>query len=302
MSLEKQIDERLARRVGELVRSRTPYVLATVVRAQAPTATRAGDRAIVLSDGTIEGFVGGECAEESVRVAAVDSLRSGEPVLLRVLPDDLGAFPRTPGAHVVVNPCLSGGALEIFLEPRPPADVLQVVGDTPIAQAVVALAEVLGFDVARAAAGASPRGGTVAVVISTHGHDEAMAVRAALDAGVGFVGLVASRKRGGAVLDAMGLAEEERALVHSPVGVPIGARTPAEIALSILAAVVQARRAGGVTPTGHEQAVPTTTTDPICGMTVLIGPDTPSLVVGGVEHWFCGRSCRDRYAAQVGLA
>src|SRR4051812_28695072 len=95
----------------------TPFVRATVVRAQQPSSAHPGDAAIVYADGSIEGFVDGQCAEVSVRTAALEALRLGETMLLRVLPGDGASFPETPGAHVVVNPCLSGGALEIFLEP-----------------------------------------------------------------------------------------------------------------------------------------------------------------------------------------
>ncbi len=111
----------IADRIVELTDSRVPFVRATVVRAQEPSSAHAGDRAIILADGSIEGFVGGHCAASSVRSAALGTLGSGESLLLRVLPEDEG-FPETPGASVVVNPCLSGGALEIYLEPLlPPA-------------------------------------------------------------------------------------------------------------------------------------------------------------------------------------
>ena len=119
----------LTERIDQLTRSRVPFVQATVVRAQEPSSAHAGDRAIVLSDGTIEGFVGGQCAAGSVRTAALGALESGVGVLLRVLPDSDDAFPQTPGASIVVNPCLSGGALEIYLEPLLPSPSLYLVGD-----------------------------------------------------------------------------------------------------------------------------------------------------------------------------
>jgi xanthine dehydrogenase accessory factor len=100
----------MAARVRELSAGRVPFVHATVVRAQVPSSAKAGDDAVVLPDGTIEGFVGGQCAETSVRTAALGALRDGETVLLRVLPDDGAPFPESPGAQVVVNACLSGGA------------------------------------------------------------------------------------------------------------------------------------------------------------------------------------------------
>ena len=113
--------------------ARTPFVHATVVRAQQPTSAHPGDEAILLADGTIEGFVGGHCAQNSVRKAALGALQAGESVLLRVLPDGDVHFPEAPGACVMVNPCLSGGALEIFLEPRLPAPLIGICGATPIA-------------------------------------------------------------------------------------------------------------------------------------------------------------------------
>src|SRR3954452_18699706 len=112
-----RVAHRMSARVTELTSARVPFVHATVVRSQEPSSARPGDDAVVLSDGRIEGFVGGQCAEESVRAAALDSLATGESLLLRVLPDGGEHFPESPSARVVVNPCLSGGALEIFLEP-----------------------------------------------------------------------------------------------------------------------------------------------------------------------------------------
>jgi len=300
VTIQPRMRQRLIDRAAELVALRQPFVRATVVRAQSPTSARPGDDAIIFSDGSIEGFVGGHCAKESVRAAAFTALRDGEAILLRVLPDDSTVFPETPGAQLTINPCLSGGALEIFLEPHLPPAVVEVVGDTPVAEAVAALAEAAGFAVARALPG-QPPDGAIAVIVSTHGHDEPECIRAALDAGVGFIGLVASRVRGESVLDAMDLTPAERARVHTPVGVEIGAKTPAEIGLSIVAGIVSAIRIEGiVAPDAEPIAVPATALDPVCGMTVAVLPTTAHLRADGVDHWFCGQGCRDRYAAEVG--
>jgi xanthine dehydrogenase accessory factor len=245
----------MTERVQQLRHSRTPFVHATVVRAQQPTSAHAGDQAIMLSDGTIEGFVGGHCAQGSVRKAALGALQAGESVLLRVLPDGDVHFPEAPGACVVVNPCLSGGALEIFLAPQVPAPLVHVCGATPIAEVLAAMTAALGYEVQRD--GDADLTQAAAVVIATHGGPEAEMIRAALDAGVGYVGLVASKVRGGAIVDALALTDAERRRVHTPVGLPIGAKTPAEIAVSILAEVVQAIRVEGLTApscdaaTGH---------------------------------------------------
>jgi len=286
----------LTARIAGLVRLRTPFVHATVVRAQEPTSARAGDQAIVHADGTIEGFVGGQCAAGSVRAAALGALERDESVLLRVLPDGSAGFPDAPGASVVVNPCLSGGALEIFLEPRLPSPLLHIVGTTPIAESLTVMAEQLGFVVENASDGRTLDGALGSIVCS-HGGDEPAAIRAALDGGVGYIGLVASVTRGTALLDEMELTKEERMRIHTPAGLPIGARTPAEIAVSILAEVVRSIRFDGLVASGA--AVPTArqVIDPVCGMTVTVGADTPHLEVDGQDYWFCAAGCRDRFAA-----
>ena len=244
----------LTSRMDRLRTERTPFVRATVVRAQQPSSAHPGDAAIVLADGSIEGFVGGQCAEGSVRTAALEALQLGETVLLRVLPSGQTPFPEAPGAHVVVNPCLSGGALEIFLEPLLPPALVVVVGRGPIARAMTELGGPLGYqvelaDTARDAAGA------LAVVVATLGGDEAGALRAALDAGVPYVGLVASPRRGSAVLSGMAL-DRRRAGSPAHPGRPAhrGAQRPGDRAVDPgrdRAGPPAGRRvgAGGVRPT-----------------------------------------------------
>lgn len=291
---------RIAGRAHELTRDRVPFVHAVVVRAQFPTSAHAGDDALVLADGTIEGFVGGQCAEGSVRTAALEALRTGEPVLLRVLPEGDVQFPHSHGAKVVVNPCLSGGALEIFLEPKLPAPVVTIVGDTPVAESLADLSALLGYEATR---GSGVSAGATAVIVASHGRDEPETLRAALDAGVPYIALVASTRRGAAVLDELGLDGAERARISTPAGLDIGARTAPEVALSILAEVVTTVRSTGpraatTAPAGVDG--PRQAVDPLCGMTVTVMPDTAHLVVDGVDFWFCNPGCRARYAELAG--
>ncbi|WP_433621102.1 XdhC family protein [Nocardia sp. CA-120079] len=290
---------KMSERAQQLVRTRTPFVHATVVRAQQPTSAHAGDEAILLQDGTIEGFVGGQCAQNSVRKAALGALQSHESVLLRVLPDGDLQFPEAPGAAVVVNPCLSGGALEIFLEPQIPAPLVRICGATPIADALADMCELVGFGVQRSVAGTDPPDSladTTAMVIASHGGPEAELIRAALDAGLGYIGLVASKIRGASILDELELTDAERARVRTPVGLPIGAKTSAEIAVSIVAQVIQAIRKDGLAVTPRTVDVAVEVLDPVCGMIVTVGPDTPHLTIGDVDHWFCSSSCRTCFA------
>ena len=278
----------LEERAQHLLRTRTPFVRATVVRAQQPSSAHAGDEAILLPDGTIEGFVGGQCAQSSVRKAALAVLQTNESMLLRVLPDGEVHFPESPGACVVVNPCLSGGALEIYLAPHVPAPLVQIRGATPIADKLTEMCGVLGFEVDRDESGDLTQ--ATAVVIASHGGPEAEMIRAALDARVRYIGLVASKVRGAAILDSLALSEDERARVHTPVGLPIGARTPAEIAVAILAELIQEIRVRGLAvaqTTDVAEAV-----DPMCGMTVTVSRGTEHVRVDEKDYWFCSPTCR----------
>src|SRR4051794_27828021 len=141
----------LAERMERLRAERVPFVTATVVRAARPTSVRPGDSALVLGDGTIAGFVGGVCAQESVRLHAARALETGEAVLLRLLPGTGPEAAVDDGVVVAHNPCLSGGSLEIFLEPQLAAPRIVVAGDTPIARALEQVARAAGYDVLRGA-------------------------------------------------------------------------------------------------------------------------------------------------------
>ncbi len=296
-------------RAAQLTAARLPFVHATVVRAQEPTSARAGDDAVILADGSIEGFVGGVCAETSVRVAALDALKDGTSLLLRVLPEDTEAFPETPGARIAINPCHSGGAVEIFLRPVLPRPLVAVQGTTPIGTAIRELAVYLDFEVAEGGFA-----GVTAAIVAGLGRDEEAALRGALDASVPFVALVASHKRAAVVLDAMQLTDLERARIRTHPGLDIGARTPKEIALSILAEIVREMRTGGLAapaspaapaaellsigpPVPLEMEAPRRVVDPVCGMTVMVRPETPHAVVDGMDHWYCCPGCLRKHAA-----
>ena len=294
---------RVNARVAELVEARVPFVLATVVRAEMPTSARPGDAAIIQADGSLEGFVGGQCAEGSVKVAALNVLESEEALLLRVLPEGDEEFPDRPGARAVVNPCLAGGAIEVFLEPKLPAAQLSIVGSTPIADALAQFATQLGYRVEHTPNAVAQANGSIAVLISSHGRHEEESIRAALEAEVGFIGLVASSKRGAAVVDSLDLDSAAKAVIHSPVGVEIGARTAEEVALSVLAQVTKAIRVDGLAPPKAKPLeAPTETIDPICGMTVLVNEETPHLSHDGADYWYCNVGCRTRHREELAIA
>lgn len=302
-------------RAASLRSDRVPFVHAVVVLAERPTSAKPGDEALVLPDGSLEGFVGGSCAESTVRSHGLALLQRGESVLLRIAPV---AEPEQPGKTVVHNPCLSGGTLEIFLEPVLPPPLVRVLGDSPIARAMATVGAALGYAVEYGVPdGADALAHTDAVVVAAHGlADEAGAIRAAVAAGVPYVGLIASRKRGAAVVAEAGLPEEAAARVHTPAGLDIGARGPAEIALSVFAEMVSVRprparpqpatetpvATGAPVDVAEFPLAPTTVllpmveaataVDPVCGMSVAAVDATPHSDVTGSRVWFCCPGCK----------
>jgi xanthine dehydrogenase accessory factor len=308
----------MSRRAQELAAGGEAFVTATVVHALRPTSVQAGNVALVLADGTIEGFVGGVCSEHSVRAYALQALQTGEAVLLRILPFSEEGRPAADdvvgddGTVIVQNPCLSGGAIEVFLEPVLPAPRILVVGDTPIAAAVVRLGAELGFDLVSVdGAGLDPRPGDLGLVVAAHGRDELHTLRLGLESELPYVGLVASPKRGTGVLAELrgdGVPDDLLARIDVPAGLDIGARTPAEIALSILAQIIAVRHEGGAQPRPAHPPVAVSArvpppaaplaVDPICGMTVAAVASTPSLRHGDEIVYFCCEGCKTKFEAQ----
>jgi xanthine dehydrogenase accessory factor len=297
----------LSERSAALRAARVPFVRARVILAEAPTSAKPGDEAIVTSAGDVEGFVGGVCAEAAVRdqsLALLTGEGPGGAVVLRITPTAENGRDPQPGKRVVHNPCLSGGTIEVFLEPEVPPLLVVVAGRAPIAAALRTLGGPAGFEMRSHQGSGQLPPDTGAVVVASHGAgDEGEVLVAALNAGVPYVGLVASRRRGQAVMDALPVDEELKARVHTPAGLDIGARTPEEVALSILAEIVAVRprpRPADPPPVatvaGAGQA-----TDPVCGMSVRVGPGAWHLTdPNGTDVWFCGRGCRDAYQADPG--
>jgi xanthine dehydrogenase accessory factor len=298
------MNKELLQQAAQLETERLPFVLATVVRALRPTSVRPGDAALVLADGTIVGFVGGVCAESSVRLYSLRALETGEPLLLRLVPGagDTDMRESVDGAVVEHNPCLSGGALEIFLEPQLPAPRVIVVGSAPIAKAVAELAAAAGYAVARGAGEAlHPDSSDTAVIVASHGSDEQRVLAEALTAGVPYVALIASPARGAAVREALKIPDELRPQLHTPAGLNIGARSPAEIAISVLAQLVAELHAdperGSAGSRSHPQTSLAAAVDPECGMTVAVTDSTLHLDLREERLFFCSEHCRDAYAA-----
>jgi xanthine dehydrogenase accessory factor len=328
-------------RVAALQRDGESFAVATVVTRRAPVSAHLGDHAIVFADGRMEGFVGGACSREIVRQQALEAIRARHGRLVSIAPD--GANPRGSGPaaestaeHVVVSmTCASEGAVDVYVEPIVQARVLVVVGATPVADALARVARSLDYRVTRVvedrergdiASGAAAIGATVgaldaletilgdagadaAVVVASQGHYDEEALEASLKTGVPYVGLVASRKRGATV---RALLEERGvprlAAIRNPAGLDLGGRTAPEVALSILAEIVQslpamtaAQAEPGATAVRAEVPPPpaaATAIDPVCGMQVTVATARHTTEVDGIAYYFCCANCRARFEKQ----
>ena len=323
-------------RAADLETAGRSFAVATVVAVRRPTSARPGASGIVHPDGSIEGWVGGSCAQPVVVREALRALGDGQPRLLRLSKDAPAEGRRGDGVVELVMTCHSGGTLEIYVEPHLPAPVLWVAGTTPIAGALVALGAaagwrvsiidpiadpdafpgaervVAGTDIAGLDPGISP-----AVVVATQGVWDEEALAAALARDASYVGLVASPTRAAVVRawlrDEAGVPDERLAALRAPAGLDLGAETAEEIALSILAELVQVRRGtasfvaspgpatlvGGVKVTVDASIQPIVDDivllDPVCGMTVDRARARHLAEHDGVVYAFCSMGCRTSF-------
>ncbi|MFN3614429.1 MAG: XdhC family protein [Rubrimonas sp.] len=228
-----------------------PFAVATVIRTEDATSARPGDKAVIAEDGAILGHLGGGCVMAAARKAARAVALTGAPQVIRVRPADrVVGLTDADGAAVYRSGCPSGGSVEMLIEPFAPPPRLCVWGAGAVAGALVALGAVMRLRVSRDPDGTPALGPADFAVVATQGRGDMAALRAALDSGAGFVGMVASRRKAAALARkaAEGGARPERlAALRAPVGLALGARDPEEIAVSIAAQIVAARRGAAAT-------------------------------------------------------
>jgi xanthine dehydrogenase accessory factor len=228
----------------------TAYALVSVLRVQAPASAKPGDKAVVTGDGVASGWIGGGCAQPAVLKTVRQALADGQARLIRIAPSDEGAVRELGDVLEFGMACHSGGTLELFVDPVLPQARLAIVGDTPLAAALATLAPHVGWQVERAGDESTVAAGAF-VVVATQGRRDLQGLRAALRSQPRQLFFVASARKAEVLKAALVEAGEYAAAVAAivaPAGQAIGAQTPEEIALSVLAAVVAARRGSVVAP------------------------------------------------------
>ncbi len=299
------------------------FAMVTVVRREPPSSARVGDAALITESGEYHGWTGGGCTRSTVLREARRAIADGEPRLLSLSPDASEGL--RPGLTRFPMTCDSGGTVEIYVEPVLPAPRLLLFGNAPAVRVLARIGQAMGYRVdvvdpvaaaadfpgaervlASLAPDAVPRGAHV--LVATMGEGDLEAVETVAARSPAYLGVIASRKRFEPLRDALLARGVPRQLIEriaAPAGLDIGARTPEEIALSIMAQIVERRRhaADSVKPAGGTDAAPTarssagTATDPVCGMSVTVVGAKHVAEAGGKSWYFCCAGCRTKFLA-----
>jgi xanthine dehydrogenase accessory factor len=267
------------------------FALVTVVRREPPSSARVGDSALITEAGEYHGWAGGGCTREVILRESRRAIADGEPRLLNLSPDAAGEL--RPGMQSLPMACESGGTVEIYVEPVLPALRLAIFGATPSAEALARIGEAMGYRVER-----SPQSGLKGahVLIATMGDDDLELLQKVLAAEPAYVGVIASRKRFEHVretLVACRVPREAVDKVHAPAGLDIGARGPEEIAVSVMAQIVQERRKKPSAPRAEDSSGEAI--DPICNMTVNTAAARHKAEVEGKTYYFCCAGCKTKF-------
>lgn len=284
---------------ADLARRGEPFVLAMVVRRESYSSAQQGDMAVITADGGYHGWLGGNCTQPTVKREARRALAEGKPRLVSLSPDP--ARDVRPGVSALPMTCHSGGSVDIYLEPVLPAPRLALFGASPVVRALAQLGAAMGYGVDIVENARLPERGRAPLyaVVATMGESDEDSVAAALDAQPHYVGVVASRRRFAEIrasLAARGVPAESLDRIHNPAGLDIGARLPEELALSILAEIVQLRRAATAVAAEPEPAE-REEIDPICGMSVVVATAKHKAEVDGRMVYFCNPRCREKFLA-----
>lgn len=327
----------------ELLSQNAPFAMAIVVRAEKPTSGKPGDKALITMNGEMFGWIGGSCSQPTVIREALKALKEGKSRFIRLSPDPQQLTPRD-GLIDLPLTCFSGGLLEIYIEPQYPQPRLLVVGNLPVARALAALGKVMNYDVVAVDPdneGSTPMDAAQVVnsladiayyvrpdtyaVVATHGSFDEPALEQVLRARPRYIGLVASRKRFEAVLDYLreqGISEADLARIKAPAGLDIQAKEGDEIALSILAEIVQYRRNAQADAGWEMHALEQTQTDepvhehnhhhahehhqhdpapgiaidPVCLMEVEIATAKFTYEYEGKTYYFCAPGCKSAFS------
>jgi xanthine dehydrogenase accessory factor len=303
-------------KASELLAKAEPFAVAEVVRYLSPISGKVGDKAIILADGTLWGWIGGGCAQPAIVKEALKSLQDGRPRLVRISPSGS----QEEGIVAYNMSCHSGGTLDIYVEPVLPKPHILIMGRSPVGRTLASLAKTINYTVSIAAPQADREtypdafqvqgdlhlnglrvGPRTFIVVSTQGECDEEAIEEALKTDASYVTFVASRAKAAKVLQSLterGINPERLNRVRAPAGLDIHAGSPEEIALSILAEIVQLSKSQAIQQTSTADGEKEEAKDPICGMAVEIGAAKYKSEFDGKAFYFCCGGCKQTFDKQ----
>ena len=305
-------------KASELLAKGEPFAVAEVVRFLSPISGKVGDKAIVFADGTIWGWIGGGCAQPAVIKEALKALKDGRPRLVRISPSSS----QEEGIVAYSMTCHSGGTLDVYIEPVLPKPHILILGRSPVGRTLARLGKAINYSVSVAAPQADREsfpdadrvqpdldlsgariGPQTFIVVSTQGECDEEALEQALKTNASYVAFVASKVKAARVLQSVaerGISTERLSHVRAPAGLNIQAGTEEEIAVSILAEIVQLSRKQAVEQNdiATSQEVKEEARDPICGMTVDVGKAKYKSEFDGKSFYFCCGGCKQAFDKQ----
>ena len=307
------------------------FAMAMVVRRKIPSSGKPGDKAIIKPDGSLIGWIGGGCTRGIVIKEGLEAIREGKPRLLRIsLSDNL---PEIPGVIDYKMTCLSGGTVEVYIEPVLPAPHLIIVGKSHVAMALSKLARVMNYsvsafgqkvdavmfpdadhwieDVTSIEKYIKPQ---TFIIVCTQGEEDEKAMESALQTQVPYVAFVSSRRKANGIFNYLkqaGIPMERLQQVKTPAGLDIKAKTHEEVAVSILAEIIEFRRSETYAKTFDHPASGTKLSDelyinPVCGVPVQKNSAKHVIDYEGEKYYFCCDGCKvsfekepEKYAISV---
>ncbi len=305
------------KRAAELEKNKTPFAIATVINTVAPTSAKPMSKAIIHSDGTMEGWIGGGCSINAVINEGLNCIKSGKSIVLRLSPDKISDGGLTYKKEVFLN-CESGGILEFHIEPVLPMTKLIIYGNTPTAYALANMGHFLNYDCCICSPELNPDlkfadavtifnsfktfSDSCVVVVATQGENDLKALRSAILSKPQFLSLIISRKKASSLLDQLekqGIDKDEISKIKFPGGMNIGAKTPEEIAVSVLAELIEERNSLDI----KEQVIiemneETKELDPVCGMSVNPKKVSDAYEFDGSIFYFCCSGCKNKFALE----
>lgn len=297
----------------ELTQEKIPFATAIVVNRIEPSSGKPGDKAIILQDGTIKGWIGGGCTRGIVLKEALLAIQQGKPRLVNISPDAKAAT--TQGAVSYNMSCQSGGSVSVYIEPVLPKPHVLILGKSHIAMALAKLSKVTGYEVTVLAKGVDKEGfpgidkvmdddhlspalvsPNTYIVVCTQGENDAVALLQAVNSGADYVSFVSSYKKANAIyseLRKQGVSFEQLEKIKTPAGLKINAKLPEEVAISILAEIVSTLR-DSKKELGAESKLNLDEyfINPVCHVPIQKSTAKHVIPYKGIDYYFCCDGCK----------